>query len=194
MTSVACGPNEKGFLALSRDIAKIAIIGPHADDVAAGFTTYTYLGGLKMMEARAYGGEIAMAWIDPGGGAPPEARAAVAAELASGVQGGSQGLRQVQLLGGVLRRGGPPAPAEGRDHRRRGHRSGAVMHYSITSSARASTAGGIVSPRAFAVLRLITSSNLVGCSTGRIGGVHTLEDLVHVGGNTSVEIGEVHAV
>jgi hypothetical protein len=28
-------PNEKGLLPLSRDIAKIAIIGPHADDVAA---------------------------------------------------------------------------------------------------------------------------------------------------------------
>ena len=36
----------------------------------------------------------------------------------------------------------------------------------ITSSARASTAGGIVRPRAFAVFRLITNSNLVGCSMG----------------------------
>ena len=81
MTSVACVLNEKGLLPLSRDIAKVAIIGPHADDVAAGFTTYTYLDGLKMMEARATGGEIAMAGIDLGGGAPPEARAAAAAEL-----------------------------------------------------------------------------------------------------------------
>ena len=42
--------------------------------------------------------------------------------------------------------------------------------YWITSSARASTEGGIVRPRALAVLRLITSSNLVGCCTGRSAG------------------------
>jgi hypothetical protein len=42
--------------------------------------------------------------------------------------------------------------------------------YSITWSARPSSDGGIVSPSAFAVLRLITSSNLVGCSTGRSAG------------------------
>jgi len=35
----------------------------------------------------------------------------------------------------------------------------------ITSSARASTDGGIVRLRAFAVLRFMTSSNVVGCST-----------------------------
>jgi hypothetical protein len=39
--------------------------------------------------------------------------------------------------------------------------------YSITSSASASSVGGTVRPRALAVLRLTTSSNLVGCSTGR---------------------------
>ena len=38
--------------------------------------------------------------------------------------------------------------------------------YSITWSARASTYGGIVRPSALAVLRLITSSNCVGCSIG----------------------------
>jgi hypothetical protein len=38
--------------------------------------------------------------------------------------------------------------------------------YSITSSARASSVAGTSRPRAFAVLRLITSSNLVGKSTG----------------------------
>ena len=42
--------------------------------------------------------------------------------------------------------------------------------YSITSSARESSDGGMVRPSAFAVLRLITSSNLVGCSTGRSAG------------------------
>ena len=43
--------------------------------------------------------------------------------------------------------------------------------YSITSSARPSTDGGIVSLSAFAVLRLMTSSNLLGCSTGRSPGL-----------------------
>src|SRR5262249_23000578 len=38
------------------------------------------------------------------------------------------------------------------------------IHYSMTSSALASTDGGIVSPNAFTVFRLITNSNLVGCS------------------------------
>src|SRR5206468_12085623 len=39
--------------------------------------------------------------------------------------------------------------------------------HSITSSARASTVGGTVMPTALAVLRLMTSSNLVGCTIGR---------------------------
>ena len=39
--------------------------------------------------------------------------------------------------------------------------------YSITSSARASSMGGMVRPSARAVRRLITKSNLVDCATGR---------------------------
>src|SRR5579864_121323 len=42
--------------------------------------------------------------------------------------------------------------------------------YSITSSARASSVGGTVRPSAFAALRLIVSSNLVGCTTGKFAG------------------------
>ena len=42
--------------------------------------------------------------------------------------------------------------------------------HSITSSARASSDGGTSRPSAFAALRLMTSSNLVGCSTGRFAG------------------------
>src|SRR5262249_59888466 len=38
--------------------------------------------------------------------------------------------------------------------------------YSITSSARTSSVDGTLRPSALAVLRLMTSSNLVGCSTG----------------------------
>ena len=40
----------------------------------------------------------------------------------------------------------------------------------MTRSALASTLGGIVRPICFAALRLITSSNFVGCSTGRSAG------------------------
>src|SRR4029434_7037467 len=54
--------------------------------------------------------------------------------------------------------------------------------YSITWSRRPSTDGGIVSPRALAVLRLMTNSNFVGCSTGRSAGLAALGVLVaHVG-------------
>src|SRR6516165_6524073 len=44
------------------------------------------------------------------------------------------------------------------------------MFQSITSWARASSDGGISRPSAFAVLRLTTRSNLVGCWTGRSAG------------------------
>src|SRR5262249_55983231 len=42
--------------------------------------------------------------------------------------------------------------------------------HSITSSARASSVGGTSRPSAFAVVRLMTRSNFVGCSTGRSAG------------------------
>jgi hypothetical protein len=46
--------------------------------------------------------------------------------------------------------------------------------YSISWSVRSNTDWGILSPRALAVLRLITSSNLVGCWTGRSAGLAPL--------------------
>src|SRR5207244_4821796 len=49
--------------------------------------------------------------------------------------------------------------------------------HSITSSARVSSAGGTMMPSAFAVFKLITSSNLVGCSTGRSAGLASLKIL-----------------
>src|SRR5712691_3578279 len=49
-----------------------------------------------------------------------------------------------------------------------------MLIYSITSSARISRDCGIVIPRALAVLRLMTSSNFVGCSTGRSAGLAPL--------------------
>src|SRR5207248_6272804 len=51
------------------------------------------------------------------------------------------------------------------------------VHYWMTSSARDRSEAGIVTPRALAVLRLITSSNFVGCSTGRSPGLAPLRIL-----------------
>jgi len=50
----------------------------------------------------------------------------------------------------------------------------AAKAYSITSSARARTACGMLIPSVLAVLRLITSSNLVGSSTGKSEGFSPL--------------------
>ena len=44
--------------------------------------------------------------------------------------------------------------------------------YSITSSAMPSNVYGRTRPSPLAVFRLMTSSNLVGCSTGRSAGLH----------------------
>jgi hypothetical protein len=52
--------------------------------------------------------------------------------------------------------------------------SGSQSIYSITSSAVKSNSGGISTPSALAVLRLIAISNFVGCSTGRSAGFSPL--------------------
>jgi hypothetical protein len=57
-----------------------------------------------------------------------------------------------------------------RDHSHRTKRQA----YSITSSARASSAGGTVMPSALAVFMLMTSSYLVGACTGRSAGFSPL--------------------
>src|SRR5262249_59653542 len=55
-----------------------------------------------------------------------------------------------------------------------GQRDELAALHSITSSASNCIVLGTVSPSAFAVLRLITSSNLVGCTTGKSAGVAPL--------------------
>jgi hypothetical protein len=50
--------------------------------------------------------------------------------------------------------------------------------HSMTSSASASSIGGISRPSALAALRLITISNLVGCSTGRSAGLVPFKILI----------------
>src|SRR5206468_10963868 len=53
----------------------------------------------------------------------------------------------------------------------------APIHHWITSSARSSSDCGIVRPSVFAVLRLMMSSNFVGCSMGRSPGFAPLRIL-----------------
>src|SRR5262245_49899058 len=60
-------------------------------------------------------------------------------------------------------------------HRRAAQkRNDLAAPHSITSSASARSLSGISSPSAFAVPRLITNSNLVGCMTGRLAGFSPL--------------------
>src|SRR4051812_31128839 len=55
-------------------------------------------------------------------------------------------------------------------HRLKPRAMSACLGYSISSSARASNLRGRVRPSAFAVLTLMTSSNVIGRSTGRSAG------------------------
>src|SRR5262249_1174304 len=57
-----------------------------------------------------------------------------------------------------------------RDRRAAEQRDEIAALHSITSSARARSIGGISTPSALAVLRFITSSKRVGCSTGSSAG------------------------
>ena len=57
----------------------------------------------------------------------------------------------------------------------------AWVRHSITRSARCRSDGGIVRPSALAVLRLITSSNVVGLLHRKVAGLGALEDAVDVG-------------
>ena len=66
--------------------------------------------------------------------------------------------------------------------------------YSITSSARARNDAGIFCPIALAVVRLTTSSNLVGCSTGISPGLTPAQNFVDQLGGAPVLIREVRSV
>jgi beta-xylosidase len=76
--------NEEGLLPLSRDIAKIAVIGAHADSTVVGFLAYTYPAAVQQLRGTASGGgETSMAGVDGGEGAwlPPEVMAAMNAAM-----------------------------------------------------------------------------------------------------------------
>ena len=69
-----------------------------------------------------------------------------------------------------------------------------AQRHSIASSARASRAGEIASPSAFAVFRLMTSSNRVGCSDGQVGRPGALENLVHIGRGAPEKVSQAGTV
>src|SRR5437867_11746110 len=87
-----------------------------------------------------------------------------------------QGSRQVRGAQGARLYEGMEHVANPTAARRRWPRPSS-MRYSITWSAWRSNVGGIVRPNALAVLRLITRSNFVGCSTGRSPGLVPLRIL-----------------
>ena len=68
------------------------------------------------------------------------------------------------------------------------------MIYSITSSASESRLSEILRPSAFAVLRLTTSSNFVGCWTGKSAGLAPLRIARSVDAELPVGIGDAHAI
>jgi beta-glucosidase len=81
--SVTLLKNERGLLPLGRDIAKVAVIGPHADTTLVGFPAYTYPAGVELLVARIGGAETSMAGADAGSEAvlPAEAKAAMKTEF-----------------------------------------------------------------------------------------------------------------
>jgi hypothetical protein len=84
-----------------------------------------------------------------------------------------QGDRLRRHVRGECRAGCEPLRSPAVPNRQRLRRR-ASPSYSITSSAVASSDGGTGRPSVLAVLRLITSSNLVGCKTGRSAGLAPL--------------------
>jgi beta-xylosidase len=70
--------NEGGLLPLSRDVRKIAVIGPHADGVMVGFPQYCYPAAIPMIRVAAKLGFFPMPGV---GELPKEGFAAFTAEL-----------------------------------------------------------------------------------------------------------------
>src|SRR5262249_57446570 len=75
--------------------------------------------------------------------------------------------------------------------RRRGSFMAFPWSNSITSSASASSVGGTSRPSAFAVLRSIVSSYLVGCLYRQVGRLLALEDAVDVSGGVPVLVKQI---
>ena len=82
----------------------------------------------------------------------------------------------------------------GPDFHRLDRTSFAWRTHSITSSARASSVGGTSRPSALAVLRLMTSSNLVGLLDRQVGRLLALEDATDVDADQTVGVSDAGPV
>ena len=82
----------------------------------------------------------------------------------------------------------------GPDFHRLDRTSFAWRTHSITSSARASSVGGISRPSALAVLRLMNSSNLLTCLHRQVGGLFAFENPPGVGAGDAEHICQAAAV
>jgi beta-glucosidase len=78
--SVTLLKNENNLLPLSRDVKKVAVIGPHADAVMVGFPQYTYPAALPMLRVAVKIGAFPMPGV---GTVPPEGMGGLESELAS---------------------------------------------------------------------------------------------------------------
>jgi beta-glucosidase len=76
--SVTLLKNDGGLLPLSRDVAKVAVVGPHADSTMVGFPHYTYPAAIPMVRVAAKLGFFPMPGV---GELPREGFAAFTAEL-----------------------------------------------------------------------------------------------------------------
>lgn len=86
--SVTLLVNTDSILPLSREVRRIAIVGPHADSRGFAFPAYTYPRGLQMLGAMLGGGDESMAGLDAlGDMMPPEALAAAGAEMSEALSG-----------------------------------------------------------------------------------------------------------
>jgi hypothetical protein len=89
---------------------------------------------------------------------------------------------EADILGGLPDVRFTPTSGHQQAHLRRPlcAKTGSRLVYSITSSAISRKSREIVRPSAFAVLRLMASSNLLGCSTGRSEGFAPLRTLATI--------------
>jgi beta-xylosidase len=76
--SVTLLKNDGGLLPLGRDVAKVAVVGPHADSTMVGFPHYTYPAGVAMIRVAARLGFFPMPGV---GELPKEGFAALTSEL-----------------------------------------------------------------------------------------------------------------
>jgi beta-glucosidase len=78
--SVTLLKNDKNLLPISREVKRIAVIGPHADSAVVGFPQYTYPAALPMLRIAVKLGMFPMPGV---GEVPKEGMAALQAELAT---------------------------------------------------------------------------------------------------------------